>query len=248
VKGDISRYDLATILLLLGLVTTGCAGPNGTRPQDMSASAHEAAAAAEESEARAQRADAAAYPTDETRLCNPDSVIDPGMICWTRQKSEAGGEVLSARRHEHLAHLHREAAEHLRQAEEKACQNVPDADRDESPFAHPDDIDSVVGLWSKPEGGPVLLLEGATVTFRSVPGLTAERLQKLIDCHLAHNATVGNDVARSPECPLVPKGVTARVKEVGGKLTVDIRGSTIDTAQEVLRRAKLLKPQTTSMR
>jgi hypothetical protein len=78
------------------------------------------------------------------------------------------------------------------------------------------------------------------VTIRAVPGLTAEWLQRVVDCHVARNAALGHVVPEMPYCPLVPKGVHATVSSVHGGFAVAIRADDGEGAQEVLRRAEAL--------
>jgi hypothetical protein len=81
---------------------------------------------------------------------------------------------------------------------------------------------------------------GASIVLRAVPGLTAEWLQRLVDCHLARNAALGHDVPEMPDCPLVPRGVSARVRSVGNGFAVDVRSEDPDVAADVLARARRL--------
>jgi hypothetical protein len=41
--------------------------------------------------------------------------------------------------------------------------------------------------------------EGAVISFRATPGLTAQWLQRVIDCHLARNAALGHTVGGLPK-------------------------------------------------
>jgi hypothetical protein len=65
-------------------------------------------------------------------------------------------------------------------------------------------------------------------------------LQRLVDCHLARNAALGHDVPEMPYCPLVPKGVTASVAPTTTGFAISVRADDTDTANEVLRRARML--------
>jgi hypothetical protein len=82
---------------------------------------------------------------------------------------------------------------------------------------------------------------GAVVVFRAVPGLTAEWLQRIVDCHVARNNALGNDMPEMSYCPLVPKGITAKVSSTGDGFAVTIESQDPNTAKEVLRRAQGLK-------
>ncbi|MCI0570459.1 MAG: hypothetical protein L0Y66_06885 [Myxococcaceae bacterium] len=114
-----------------------------------------------------------------------------------------------------------------------------------SPFEHVEDIASVEELIIRtggPKVGPTAKLVGATVTFRAVPGMTAEWLQRVVDCHLARNAALGHVVPEMPDCPLVPKGVQAQVRSTGSGFAVEIRSDDPATAREILSRAQRLLP------
>ena len=83
--------------------------------------------------------------------------------------------------------------------------------------------------------------EDAVVVFRAVPGMTAEWLQRLVDCHVARNAALGHDVPEMSSCPLVPKGAHATVTATSGGFAVAIRGDDEATSREILRRAEALR-------
>lgn len=93
-------------------------------------------------------------------------------------------------------------------------------------------------------------LVGASVLFRPVPGLTLERLQQIVDCHLARNAALGHDSSTMPDCPLVLAGVSAAVEQTPTGLVVLLRAADPATAREVLERAERLSgaPLRTSVR
>jgi hypothetical protein len=144
---------------------------------------------------------------------------------------------------------HRAASQTLRDAENRACAGIPDDDRDESPFDHPEDITSVTelySLWSAGDSTPTTTtttttrrIEGATILFRAVPGLTAPWLQRVVDCHLARNAALGFDVPEMAHCPLVLKGITASVSPAqSGGFAITIKSDDPAVAREVFRRAR----------
>ncbi len=138
---------------------------------------------------------------------------------------------------------HPAASQALRDAEVRACSGLSDDDRNISPFDHRRDIESVrpaLGekLWDERGTPPEPV--GAVVTFRAVPGVTAEWLQRVVDCHIARNDALGNDLPEMPSCPLVPKGITATVSSSGDGFAVRIESQDASTAREVLRRAEML--------
>ena len=103
-----------------------------------------------------------------------------------------------------------------------------------SPFEHREEI---AGVEALDESGDTA---GARVRFTVVAGLTAERLQRFVDCHLARNAALGHVVPEMPDCPLVPRGITAKVVSANGDLAVEIRSDDQRAAQESLNRARRL--------
>jgi hypothetical protein len=131
----------------------------------------------------------------------------------------------------------------LRDTEARACAGLSEDDRDISPFEHREDVASVEPFYastSSSKGGAQSRLAGAIVTFRALPGMTAEWLQRVIDCHLERNAAIGHEAPDMPWCPLLPKGVTATVASTGAGFAVVIRSEDTDTANEILRRARTL--------
>jgi hypothetical protein len=124
-------------------------------------------------------------------------------------------------------------------------------DRDTSPFQHSGDVAHVEPIVESELGGDAgrtgesvsTYVTGAIVTFRPVPGLTAPRLQRMLDCHLARNAALGHVVPEMPDCPLVPRGARARVRVAGATLAVEIRGGDLASAREIVTRAERLVPR-----
>ena len=143
-----------------------------------------------------------------------------------------------------MAADHRAASQALVAAEAAACAGIADADRDTSPFEHVEDIASVTPLTESHSAGKATTQEivGAIVEFRAVPGLTAEWLQRMVDCHIARNAALGHDVPEMPDCPLVPKGASAQVASTGAGFSVAIRSDDPASAKDILARAQRLAP------
>lgn len=192
----------------------------------MSATQHETAARAEEKSA-------------EQATLQPAAIRGVG---WTSVIRPNESESREADRHRVRAADHRRGSEALRNAEASACDGLSSDDRAISPFEHLEDIEGVVPLNEKHFGGKQSYetTAGASVRFRAVPGMTPEWLQRLVDCHLARNAALGHTVPEMPDCPLVPKGTTAKVSSAGNGLTVAIRSDDSTAAQEILARAQRL--------
>jgi hypothetical protein len=213
-----------------------CASTQGAKPHDMSAEQHEAAAVAEETTAGQHQAQFDPEAGErETRCIGPHPASQP---CWSSLKNATEAHRKEAAEHAHAAADHRAGSQALKDAEARACVGVPAMDRDMSPFDRREDIASVKPLeeaTTLPKGSTTVV--GATVTFRAVPGMTAQWFQRVVDCHLARNAALGHVVPEMPSCPLVPKGVTASVSPTSDGFAVAIRGSDAAAAEEVLRRA-----------
>ncbi len=215
--------------LMALFAAVGCASTPGARPEEMSAAGHEQAA-------RQHAAQAAAVEAG----CNNTNAA----ICWTSVGHPTPETRQRAEEHRRMAADHRAASQALRDAEANACVGVPERDRDESPFLHREDIENVASIYvpvSAKTGGQRLV--GATVTFRAVPGMTAEWLQRIVDCHMARNAAMGYEMPEMSECPLMIKGATATVTSTGAGFAVSIRSSDIDAANAIRQRAQALAPR-----
>jgi hypothetical protein len=147
-----------------------------------------------------------------------------------------------AQRYLKIAAEHRAAARDLREAEASACRGIVERDRILSPFYHREDVEKAEPLRVGVSHVAATRLAGAVVTFRPVPGLTEQSLQRVIECHQARNAVLGYDAPEMAYCPLALKDVTARVRSVGDRLLVEIRSDAAGTAAEVLKRAEYLVP------
>ena len=227
-----------TKFALLGIATaagSGCA-TSGTRPHDMSAAGHEQTAETAEAEAREHAA-----RFDPSRVTTRKVCSGRGP-CWNEEVNPTTEHRAEAAELQRAAAEHRKAAEALRAAEARACAGLTDEDRDLSPFFHRGDVERVEPMYRN-VGGRGRFVTGATVVFAQVPGLTAEWMQKSLDCHMARNAAVGFDAPEMSYCPLAAKGVHAVAREAKGRVSVEITSDDKAKAEEVLRRAQLLAPR-----
>lgn len=226
-------HSLAAALVAMA----ACGG--GRSPHDRSVIDHERSARAHDSDARAIEQRCAERRRNELtapvgREPNVVRLDRPGEPCW----KAADKRFVDA--HRNAAVKHRAASAVLRDAEARACAGISQADREISPLERTGDIVRVEPYTQK-DALPRSSFErqlGAVVTFRAVPGLTVEWLQREVDCHLARNAALGHDVPEMPNCPLVPRSVTASVRSVGDGFAVEIRSDDPDTAHEILIRAQ----------
>jgi hypothetical protein len=242
---DLSMKIHSIVTSALGVVAlAACASTPGAQPTDMSTVAHEQAASQHDSEATTH---AAQYDPNaqaqQTAGIGCASLYSTGKPCWTSATNPTQQHLDDAKKHHKMAADHRAAAEALRTAEAQSCSGISDDDRDISPFYHREDITTVEPAYlasARGKGDPSSI-SGAVVTFRAVKGLTPEWLQRVVNCHIARNNAMGNDMPEMAYCPLEPKGVTATVSSAGDGFAVRIEAKDPKTAQEVLRRAQALK-------
>ncbi len=228
---------ILTLTLFLGV--NACGGAAGTQPHDMSVPEHKAAAAQEDHQAAQHEAQ---YdPTASKTEVN--CAAERGRVCWTATTNVTDSHAKSAEEHRDLAAKHRAASQALVDAEARACAGISEEDRDTSPFDRTADITSVSKLKAEKRVGKSIVAEdtGATIVFRATPGLTAEWLKRIVDCHLARNAAVGHDMPEMAACPLVPRDVQANVRSVGDGFAVDVSSNDPRVVAEIWRRAELVK-------
>jgi len=213
-----------------------CAADPGTRPHDMSAAQHQAAAEQEETAAAGHDAQYDPAATKAETQCK-------GRVCWTSRANPTDKHSADAQKHRELAAKHRAAGEVLKQAEAQACAGIDEEDRDVSPFYHREDIASVSPAEEQIKGGKgtTTRTSGARIVFRAVPGLTAEWLQREVDCHIARAAAMGHSMPDMEYCPLALKGVKAAVSSAGNGFAVEVTSADAQTVDEILKRARALQ-------
>ena len=140
---------------------------------------------------------------------------------------------------------HRAAASSLREAEAFACAGIPASERDNSPLLANGAVTEAVPLWPRAFSNrsfPDRRLMGATVTLRAERGVTAEWLQRVVNCHIARNALGEVGSAAMRDCPLAVAGISASVRSTGVGFAVEISANEPGSgaAEEVLRRASRL--------
>ena len=237
------RHKLPTIVLVgfPSLLLAACVSSTpGANPHDMSAPQHEAMAANEDTTAKRHAQQSEAGPSVER--CKATMLDDDLGGCWTSDNSPDPEHLGEAKKHRQMAADHRAASQALRDAEARTCVGLRDEDRDTSPFAHREDIASVTPLTvNVPSGkGQYARTEGAIVTFRAVRGMSAQWLQRVIDCHLARNAAFGHSAPEMNFCPLALSNVAARVTATDAGFAVALRSDDEATRSEILRRSSAL--------
>jgi len=127
-------------------------------------------------------------------------------------------------------------------AEPAACQGLTDKDREavaHLPGGLVESVEPIVQIPANPE--PTLVtptearLRGATVAVRPIPGLSAERLQRIVECGLARNGQT--------DWPVVAAGTVAQVRSGGNRFLVDLYADREKDARGVLEAARRLLPK-----
>ena len=179
----------------------------------------------------------AAAPLPDLEPC-PDQ---PNAVCWTSLTRPTEASRLLAETERNDAIARRAASAALAAAELTACSEVTEQDRDQSPFDHTEDIVEVSAIKDYLPSSlgyvPHPQLAGAVIAFRALRGMTEQRLQRILDCHLARGAAVADTL---PEGPLALPGIAARVVPDGDRFNVELRATHAATAREVLARAQKL--------
>lgn len=226
----------------VSVILAGCASTPKREPIQpfLSVAGHEAVATNLEQVASGQQAKFNPYARTNAGIC-PQRPAYEQDICWTAFVNPTEKHLERAEVQRKLAAEHRAAAQALRDAESFSCAGIPPVDRDESIFDHHEDILSVEPL----HGGVSRYLnepwtEGVVVTFRNVLGMSQPWLQHVVDCQVARNSALGNDVPERPQDLLVPRGIKASVGAVQDGFQVTVRAGGKEVAQELLRRADAL--------
>jgi hypothetical protein len=215
--------------VLFLVAACGAPATPGARPHDMSVEGHETAARREDRDASEHLSNYDANARREHLDCT--FTVPRSAICWSVAENPTEWQLRAAADHRRRAAQHRAASAALREAEERACVGIDEADRDISPFDRVEDIARVDAL-AKRDGTVV----GALVTFHARPGMTVESLQQVVDCHVARSAVLGG--AGMPDCPLAPSGLTVRVSTSPRGFVVALRAASPSVGREVLARAR----------
>lgn len=234
------------VTLVACITFVGCAAPAASPPAAPISQQHPSAAEEQDigvtEEQAADVLDRHAALEGDSAKCGPIAESQPGEICWGAP-TESGGAAEDRLRATELrtaAVRHRQISAELRDAEARACAGLAETDIDESPFAHRADIVAVDVVHGPPgpDGSPTVL--GARVRFHHVGGLTSASLQHIVDCHIARDNALGNDVPEMSYDPLVPPGATATVIDVPHGYVIDVRSNDPAAAREIAQRALAL--------
>jgi hypothetical protein len=228
------KPDMRTIACI-ALLSLCCA-------RSMGAAEHDAAARRDEE--KAQLHQALFDPSLAVYLNDCHAVPAQGIPCWQRDRNPTAEHLRLAALLRRKAADHRAASASLREAELRACGALSESERDISPFVHVEDVASVEVLEEPGIGKQPVRIAGARIVLREVPGLTVERLQRQLDCHLARNAALGYAQSDEVVDPLDVEGVTARAAGSGDRITVTLEAVRAAAAREAAARAqRLISPR-----
>jgi hypothetical protein len=135
------------------------------------------------------------------------------------------------------------AAETPLAAQARACNGVPTAEWAGTRLTDQADIRSIQEIKSEApvsEAETVVPRGGARLLLRAQPGITAEWLQRIAECHMSQVATSSPSMLTAS--PLDVKGALVSVQSAGDGFAVDITSADRKIAREILRRAKSLAP------
>ena len=137
-------------------------------------------------------------------------------------------------------YTHWAAAERLREVEQATCAEVPESDRDQGPLAHRDQIAAIETLSVRPyPKEPILQPAGVAVYLRTAPGMTEESLGRVLECHLAHHAVVGDRVADRAS-PLFVDDARVALSATGAGFRIAITARNVAAARAIIERALAL--------
>jgi hypothetical protein len=123
-----------------------------------------------------------------------------------------------------------------------ACKGVPDPERNVRLLTNRQDVVAVGeikpddSLFQDSSPDP---RAGARVLVVAEPGVTAEWLERIAECHIAQNAARGYPQSAASS-PLDVKGAAVHVSSVGDGFAVDITSYDWKAGREILRRARTL--------
>jgi hypothetical protein len=123
------------------------------------------------------------------------------------------------------------------------CVGVPEVAINGAPLTNPDDVRAIQEI--KPdspvsETQTIIPRGGARILLRAQPGMTAEWLQRIADCHMGKVAVASPTTLTTS--PLDVKGALVSVQSTGSGFAVDITSPDIKVAKEILTRARAIKP------
>lgn len=184
--------------------------------------------------------------------CQPGNTAAGASICWSDLADKSLERKSSVERQLRVETQLRSTCDALVPAEAEFCQGVSERDKALSPLSHYGDIASVMELkverYLPGQTGPVLQVVGGRLVFDEVPGLTKDRLERLIQCHLARHRALSYRMEDVSEDPLSLQGIRVLVEPVGTGLAIDVRAADTEVVAKVLDRIRKIGLRAVSAR
>jgi hypothetical protein len=100
----------------------------------------------------------------------------------------------------------------------------------------PGNITAIDPIYAEASGSktPSRRLEGASITVRATEGMTAQWLQRVIDCQIARRGALALSPQGSPPCSAEVTAVVTSVSETRTGFSIALRSDDMKTAREVL--------------
>jgi hypothetical protein len=246
-------------LVLVALIAVGAAcsppvrhdharEPRGWAGHHAAAERHEQRAEAHERAARHAESSGAleSYRCGDTGLymqsTSGTESVSHTVPCWNVHEEAALRHRTAAREHRLAAREDRVRAARLARVERAYCQEIPEAERGHSPFAHRAAIAEVLPHRQAGE------LRGVRIVFDPIPGLTAAYLERAIACNRARFAVLGEPADFMPEDPTLVAGAEVVVVQQHGHVEVVVRTADDVAAAVALSRARELVDTRTATR
>jgi hypothetical protein len=215
---------------LASLLALACSKEPQLQPKDATAAEHEMIAEREEQAA-------ASHDLAVAQAAGPHASYQESQTVAKENREQAN-------QHRELAARHRAAARELRAAEAQACAGILEEDRDLNPFQHREDITSVSTIEESPPPAMDVPDEtrtaGARIVLRARPAMTAEWLQRNVECYMARTSA-GPTTPDMATSPLALDGIQANVVSTGDGFAIDVTAEDRKTVQEIIRRAEALQ-------
>jgi hypothetical protein len=190
--------------LLASMTVVGCLSLGYSSTDTLGIRGHELAAREHELSAANHRRNAGKFaPCANSATGCPTGSISPVMAIEYEQ----------AVTDQHLADQHRARIEDLRDAEHQACSGLLDRDGHVMSFGHVEEVRRIEKAGSS--------VVSVMLTATNDGGLKLDEVERVVQCHLARNASRGLDAMDAGSCPFVP-GARATVRADGRNLSVTI--------------------------
>ena len=161
--------------------------------------------------------------------------------CFDVTEEAAVHQHILANREYAAAKQDRQIAANLVATELHSCHGIPEQEREHSPFAHKR---AIAQITAHREGNAI---RGVRIMFKPIAGLTAQYLERAIQCQQARYATLGQPIGYMPEDPTLVPGAHVTVTQYGTNIEVLVETPDSDAGALALQRAQdLIAPAAAS--